>query len=78
MFLVVLAFTFLSILEAEKVLQNRPGIIDAKLDTIYNGTVKNGIEDIYFFNLTNSKLSPNGVRNVFFLKRVYYFQSFKL
>ena len=34
--------------------------IDAKLNTLYNGTVKDGVEDIYFFNLTNSVLQNNG------------------
>jgi len=35
---------------------------NAKLDVVYNGTVKDGIEDIYFFNLTDSRLKHNGVR----------------
>ena len=33
----------------------------AELGTVYSGTVKNGIEDIYFFNLTESRDHNNGV-----------------
>lgn len=41
------------------------GFIDAKLNESYNGTVKNGLEDIYFFNLTNSALHENGVSTLY-------------
>ena len=37
------------------------GFINAKLNKVYNGAVKNGIEDIYFFNLTDSREKNNAV-----------------
>ena len=49
----------------EEVLQS-PDAKDAILDKIYTGYVKDGIEDIYFFNLTKTKLNPNGVSLCFY------------
>lgn len=47
------------------------GFINAKLNKVYNGAVKNGIEDIYFFNLTDSREKNNAVSiyNIFLCRR---------
>ena len=40
-------------------------MLNAVLDKVYQGFVKNGIEDIYFFNLTETRLKQNGVKYLF-------------